>query len=47
MKQLLLVMNPYAGLRRANRCLADIIGLFNRYGWETIVHMTGARGDGT
>lgn len=47
MKQLLLVMNPYAGLRRANRYLADIIGLFNRYGWETIVHMTGGRGDGT
>lgn len=47
MKQLLLVMNPCAGLRKANRFLPDIISLFNQNGWETIVHVTAARGDGT
>lgn len=46
MKKLLLVMNPYAGLRRANRFLPEIIALFNRFGWEPIVHMTAAQGDG-
>lgn len=46
MKKLLLVMNPCAGLRRANRFLTEIIATFNKYGWEPVVHMTAARGDG-
>ena len=46
MKKLLLVMNPCAGLRKANRFLPDIISLFNQYGWEPVVHMTAAQGDG-
>lgn len=45
-KKLLLVMNPCAGLRRANRYLCDILSLFASRGWEPIVHMTQARGDG-
>lgn len=47
MKHMLLVMNPYAGMRKANRVLADIIALFNRAGWDVRVHMTAGPGDGT
>lgn len=46
MKKLLLVMNPCAGIRKANRFLPEIISLFNQYGWEPRVHMTAAHGDG-
>jgi len=45
MKKMLFVMNPYAGLRRANRYLVDIISLFNRAGYEVTAHMTGGTGD--
>ena len=45
MKKMLFVMNPYSGMRRANRYLADIIALFNRAGYEVTVHMTGGQGD--
>lgn len=45
MKKMLFVMNPYAGQRRANRYLADIISLFNRAGYEVITHMTAGSGD--
>lgn len=45
MKKLLLVMNPYAGMRRANRFLADIVALFNGRGFEVSIHMTAGRGD--
>lgn len=43
---LLLIMNPCAGMKRANRFLTDILSLFSSFGWETLVHMTQARGDG-
>lgn len=46
MKKLLLIMNPCAGQRRANRHLADIIALFNRKGYLVTAAMTAARGDG-
>lgn len=46
MKKLLFVMNPYAGMRRANRFLADILALFNGSGYEVTVHMTAGPGDG-
>ncbi|MFR8332900.1 MAG: diacylglycerol/lipid kinase family protein [Oscillospiraceae bacterium] len=46
MKKLLFVMNPYAGMRRANRFLADILSLFNAHGYEVTVHMTAGPGDG-
>lgn len=47
MKKLLLVMNPRSGKMRANRVLADIIGIFNRGGFDVTAHMTAARGDAT
>ena len=47
MKKMLFIMNPYSGQRRANRYLADIIGLFNRYDYEVTVHMTSGTGDAT
>ena len=47
MKKLLFVMNPYAGMRRANRYTADIIALFNRAGYEVTAHMTSGQGDAT
>jgi YegS/Rv2252/BmrU family lipid kinase len=47
MKKLLLVMNPYSGMRRAAKYLADIIALFNRNGYDVITHMTDGHGDAT
>ncbi len=46
MKKLFLVMNPYAGKRKGNRALADILTLFSRHGFEVTVHMTAGPGDG-
>lgn len=46
MKKLFLVMNPYAGTRKANRVLAELLTMFNRAGYETVVHMTAGPGDG-
>ena len=40
MKKLLFVMNPNAGQRKANRLLAEIIGIFNRADYEVTVYMT-------
>ena len=45
MKKMLFVMNPYSGMRRASKYLADIIALFNQADYETIVHMTRGQGD--
>lgn len=45
MKKMLFVMNPYSGIRRANRYLADIISIFNRGGYEVTAHMTAGQGD--
>lgn len=45
MKKLFLVMNPYAGMRKANRYLPDIIALFNRSGYEVNAYMTACQGD--
>ena len=45
MKKMLFVMNPYSGMRRAVRYLADIIAMFNRAGYEVITHMTSGQGD--
>ena len=47
MKKMLLVMNPCSGKKKANRALADIIGIFNRGGYDVTVYMTAARGDAT
>lgn len=45
MEKLLFVMNPFAGQRKANKFLPEIISLFNRAGYETNVYMTGGPGD--
>ena len=45
MKKMLFVMNPYAGTRKANRYLADILAIFNRAGYTVITHMTAGPGD--
>ena len=45
MKKMLFVMNPYSGMRRANKYLVEIIELFNRADYEVIVHMTQGPGD--
>ena len=45
MKKMLFIMNPFAGQKRANKFLADILNLFNRAGYETEVYMTGGQGD--
>ena len=45
MKKLLFVMNPYAGTRRANRYLPDVIATFNRAGYEVTAYMTAGQGD--
>ncbi len=46
MKKLLFVMNPFAGMRKANRVLAEILSLFNRAGYTVTTHMTAGPGDG-
>lgn len=40
-------MNPYAGTRKANKVLAEMISLFNSRDYDVIVHMTTGPGDGT
>ena len=45
LKKMLFVMNPYAGMRKANRYLADIIEVFNRADYEVITYMTAGPGD--
>ena len=45
MKKMLFVMNPYAGTRKANRYLADILNIFNRAGYIVLTHMTAGSGD--
>jgi len=47
MKKMLFVMNPYSGMRRASKYLADVIALFNQADYEVIVHMTRGQGDAT
>ncbi len=45
MKKMLFIMNPYSGMRRANRYLTDIISLFNRADYEVNIRMTAGPGD--
>lgn len=46
MQKMLLIMNPFAGQRKANRYLADILTLFNRADYDVTVYMTAGPGDG-
>ncbi len=45
MKKMLFVMNPYAGMRKANRYVADILTIFNQAGYEVTAYMTSGTGD--
>lgn len=45
MKKLFFVMNPCAGMRKANKVLPDILARFNRAGYDVTVHITADRGD--
>ncbi len=45
MKKLLYVMNPNAGMRRANRYLTEILGVFCQAGYDVTVHITSAPGE--
>lgn len=47
LKRLLLVLNPYAGQRKANRFLPEIIRLYNERGFECVTYITGGVGDAT
>ncbi len=45
MKKVLFILNPFAGQRRANRRLADILLEFSQAGYEILTHMTTGSGD--
>ena len=45
MKKMLFVMNPFAGQRKANRHLTEILAIFNRAGFDVTVYMTAGPGD--
>lgn len=46
MKQLLLILNPTSGTRKAAKNLSEIISVFNRAEYDTHVYVTACRGDG-
>ena len=45
MKKLFFILNPAAGTRKANKLLPEILGVFNRAGYDVSVYITAARGD--
>ena len=45
MKQLLLILNPTAGTKKAVKSLTEIISVFNRTGHDTHVYVTTCQGD--
>ena len=45
MKDLLLIMNPCAGTKKANKYLTDILVLFGKNGYNNTVYLTEAAGD--
>ena len=47
MKKVLVILNPCAGTKQANKHFVDIIDIFCRAGFETVVITTAGRGDGT
>ena len=47
MKKLLLILNPYAGTKKAAKALPEILGEFNRADYDVRVYVTAGPGDGT
>lgn len=45
MKQLLLILNPTSGQKKAARALADILSVFNRAAYDTHVYVTAGKND--
>ncbi len=45
MKRMLFVMNPYAGKRKVNKHLPEILNIFNRAGYRVLTHITAGSGD--
>ena len=45
MKKLLFVLNPCAGMRKANKNLADMIAIFNRADYDVHTYVTATSGD--
>lgn len=46
MKKMLVIMNPFAGTRQANKYLAGILDIFCKGGYEVTIAMTQKEGDG-
>ena len=47
MKKMLFIMNPFAGQKKANKYLPDILSVFCQAGYDVTVHMTSGTGDAT
>ena len=47
MKQLLFILNPIAGTRKAGKNLTEIISVFNQADYDTHVYVTTCQGDAT
>ncbi len=45
MKKMLFIMNPFAGQKKANKALSEILLIFSQAGYEVITHMTIGQGD--
>lgn len=45
MKKMLFILNPNAGQRKANKYLAEILGIFNRADYDVTVYVTSASGE--
>ncbi len=45
MKKMLFILNPNAGMRKANRYLPQIISIFNRADYQVSVHITAGQAD--
>lgn len=46
MKKMLLILNPHAGMRKANKALVDIVSIFNRADYDVQVYVTAGPQDG-
>ncbi len=47
MKQLLLIVNPAAGKKKAEKHLTEIVAVFENAGYDVCVHITSCHGDAT
>ncbi len=45
MKKLFFVMNPCAGMKKANKILPEILSIFNRADYDAITYITAGQGD--